>query len=399
MLNLKQKFQILFPALTERTTRLVAAAEAMSLERGGITEVAEAAGISRATVHAGIKELKAGTVLSDAKKSRRKGGGRKCITEKVPGLVEELEKLIDPFTRGDPESPLLWVAKSLRTLASELGKLGFKVSYKTIRELLIKMEYSLQGNKKVIEGGKHPDRNAQFENINSQVKELLSNNNPVISVDAKKKELVGLYKNAGKEYRPKGSPEEVKVYDFVDKKLGKANPYGVYDVGNNVGWVSVGTDHDTASFAVDTIRRWWNVMGKEKYPNASELMIVADGGGSNSTRARLWKKELQSLADEINFPIRVSHLPPGTSKWNKIEHKMFSYISMNWRGRPLVSHEIILNLISNTTTKTGLKIKAELNDKLYKIGTKVTDSEFKAINLVRDNFHGEWNYKISPRAA
>lgn len=379
--------------------RLVAAAEAMSLGRGGITKVAQAAGISRGTVHAGVNELKSGIASTEVVQSRKKGGGRKRLSEKEPGLVEALKKLIEPFTRGDPESPLLWVAKSLRTLASELTKLGFKVSHKTVRELLTGMEYSLQGNKKVIEGGKHPDRNAQFENINSQVKELLSNNNPVISVDAKKKELVGLYKNAGKEYRPKGSPEEVKVYDFVDKKLGKANPYGVYDVGNNVGWVSVGTDHDTASFAVDTIRRWWQVMGKEKYPNASELMIVADGGGSNSTRARLWKKELQSLADEINFPIRVSHLPPGTSKWNKIEHKMFSYISMNWRGRPLVSHEIILNLISNTTTKTGLKINAELNDKLYKLGTKITDSEFKAINLVRDNFHGEWNYKISPRAA
>jgi hypothetical protein len=276
--------------------------------------------------------------------------------------------------------------------------LGYKISHETIGSLLEKIGYSLQANSKVLEGSKHPDRNQQFEFINNNAQEVQLSNNPVISVDTKKKELVGMYKNAGKTYRPKGNPEEVKVYDFVDEELGKANPYGVYDIGSNLGFVSVGTDHDTAVFAVDTIRRWWNTMGKERYPEASELMITADGGGSNGSRVRLWKLELQKFANEIGFSVRVSHFPPGTSKWNKIEHKMFSYISMNWRGRPLVTHEVIVNLIANTTTNSGLQINAELNRNTYPTGIKVSDLEFESINIKRNEFHGEWNYIISPQA-
>ena len=398
----KQRFELISWALDERLRRLLAASEAKVIGRGGVSQISKITGISRVTIHAGLKELDARDAESTEDlpvgKTRRQGGGRKKVTETSPEILKLLKDIVEPSTRGDPESPLLWTAKSLRTLASELAMLGYKISHETIGSLLEKIGYSLQANSKVLEGSKHPDRNQQFEFINNNAQEVQLSNNPVISVDTKKKELVGMYKNVGKTYRPKGNPEEVKVYDFVDEELGKANPYGVYDIGSNLGFVSVGTDHDTAVFAVDTIRRWWNTMGKERYPEASELMITADGGGSNGSRVRLWKLELQKFANEIGFPVRVSHFPPGTSKWNKIEHKMFSYISMNWRGRPLVTHEVIVNLIANTTTNSGLQINAELNRNTYPTGIKVSDLEFESINIKRNEFHGEWNYIISPQA-
>ena len=397
----KQRFELISWALDERLRRLLAASEAKVIGRGGVSQISKITGISRVTIHAGLKELDARDAESTEDlpvgKTRRQGGGRKKVTETSPEILKLLKDIVEPSTRGDPESPLLWTAKSLRTLASELAMLGYKISHETIGSLLEKIGYSLQANSKVLEGSKNPDRNQQFEFINNNAQEVQLSNNPVISVDTKKKELVGMYKNVGKTYRPKGNPEEVKVYDFVDEELGKANPYGVYDIGNNLGFVSVGTDHDTAVFAVDTIRRWWNTMGKERYPEASELMITADGGGSNGSRVRLWKLELQKFANEIGFPVRVSHFPPGTSKWNKIEHKMFSYISMNWRGRPLVTHEVIVNLIANTTTNSGLQINAELNRNTYPTGIKVSDLEFESINIKRNEFHGEWNYIISPQ--
>jgi len=307
-----------------------------------------------------------------------------------------LEKLVEPTTMGDPESPLRWTCKSLRQLESELRSQGFTVSHTSVGSLLKEMGYSLQGNQKTLEGSSHSDRNAQFEFINSRIEEAMIDGQPVISVDTKKKELVGQYKNGGKEFRPKGNPEQVKVYDFVDKKLGRANPYGVYDMTDNSAWVSVGTDHDTASFAVSTIRRWWFAMGRDLYPEARELVITADGGGSNGSRVRLWKIELQKLASELNIPIHVSHFPPGTSKWNKIEHRLFSFISMNWRGKPLVSYETIVNLIAATTTRKGLRVRAEIDNAHYPKGIKVTNEELEAIQIERDEFHGEWNYSILP---
>jgi len=392
------KFELLEWALDERLRRLFAAAEASALGRGGVTRVAKATGISRRAIHAGLTELASPKIPieSQDKRIRKVGAGRKSVIETEPGVMSALEKLIEPTTRGDPESPLRWTCKSLRVLAGELSLSGYKVSYPKVGDLLRELGYSLQANRKMLEGADHPDRNAQFEFINDQTKQRLVAGNPVISVDTKKKELVGAYKNNGTTWRPEGEPELVKVHDFIDKELGRANPYGVYDVASNTGWVSVGTDHDTASFAVETIRRWWNSMGKQRYPEASELMITADGGGSNGSRVRLWKFELQRLADEINIPIYVSHLPPGTSKWNKIEHRLFSYISMNWRGQPLISHEVIVNLIAGTTTKTGLKVHAELDDSLYPSGIKISDSEFEKIHITRNEFHGEWNYKIDP---
>lgn len=392
------KFELLEWALDERLRRLFAAAEASVLGRGGVTKVAKATGISRRAIHVGLTELAAPKIPieSQDKRIRKAGAGRKSIIETEPGVMSALEKLIEPTTRGDPESPLRWTCKSLRVLAGELSLSGYTVSYPKVGDLLRELGYSLQANRKMLEGTDHPDRNAQFEFINDQTKQLLVAGNPVISVDTKKKELVGAYKNNGTTWRPEGKPELVKVHDFIDKELGRANPYGVYDVASNTGWVSVGTDHDTASFAVETIRRWWNSMGRQRYPNASELMITADGGGSNGSRVRLWKFEIQRLADEINIPIYVSHLPPGTSKWNKIEHRLFSYISMNWRGQPLISHEVIVNLIAGTTTKTGLKVHAELDDSLYPSGIKISDSEFEKIHITRNEFHGEWNYRIDP---
>ena len=392
------RHQALEGILDERQRRLHAAVEAKLLGHGGVKRVSQATGVARGSILAGIKELESPQrVLPDEpRRVRRAGAGRKKLVDRDPAVREALERLVEPATRGDPQSPLRWTCKSLMQLARELGEQGHAISHVSVGVLLKEMGYSLQGNRKTLEGASHPDRNAQFEYINDKTQAALSAGQPVISVDTKKKELVGPYKNGGKEWRPQGEPEEVKVHDFVDKELGRANPYGVYDLASNTGWVSVGTDHDTASFAVATIRRWWFAMGRSVYPAARELMIMADGGGSNGSRVRLWKLELQRLADELDMPIRVSHFPPGTSKWNKIEHRLFSYISLNWRGQPLVSHEVIVNLIAATTTRKGLKVQAEIDPSLYPKGIKVTDTEFATIRISRDDFHGDWNYVISP---
>ena len=392
------RHQALEGILDERQRRLHAAVEAKLLGHGGVKRVSQATGVARGSILAGIKELESPQrVLPDEpRRVRRAGAGRKKLVDRDPAVREALERLVEPATRGDPQSPLRWTCKSLMQLARELGEQGHAISHVSVGVLLKEMGYSLQGNRKTLEGASHPDRNAQFEYINDKTQAALSAGQPVISVDTKKKELVGPYKNGGKEWRPQGEPEEVKVHDFVDKELGRANPYGVYDLASNTGWVSVGTDHDTANFAVATIRRWWFAMGRSVYPAARELMIMADGGGSNGSRVRLWKLELQRLADELDMPIRVSHVPPGTSKWNKIEHRLFSYISLNWRGQPLVSHEVIVNLIAATTTRKGLKVQAEIDPSLYPKGIKVTDTEFATIRISRDDFHGDWNYVISP---
>jgi transposase len=392
------RYRTLEGVLDERQRRLYAAAEAKVLGHGGVKRVHEATGVARGSILAGLKELEQEPkdLTVDGRRIRRPGAGRKKLVEHDPGVREALERLVEPVTRGDPELPLRWTCKSLMQLARELNGHGHTISHVSVGALLKELGYSLQGNRKTLEGGDHPDRNAQFEYINGKVEAALSAEQPVISVDTKKKELVGQYKNGGKEWRPQGQPEDVKVHDFVDKELGRANPYGVYDLGNNSAWVSVGTDHDTASFAVATIRSWWLAMGKALYPGAKELLITADGGGSNGSRVRLWKLELQRLADELSIPIRISHFPPGTSKWNKIEHRLFSFISLNWRGKPLVSHEVIVNLIAATTTRRGLTVRAELDPTLYPKGVKVSDEEFAAICLTRDEFHGEWNYVITP---
>jgi len=394
----KERFQNIEWALDERMRRLFAASEAKAIGHGGITIVWKATGVARGSIQQGLKELAEKPEAFEGKTSRirRAGAGRKTTVKEDAQLLSALESLVEPVTRGDPESPLRWTCKSLRQLESELVKQGHVVSHTSVGDLLKKLGYSLQANRKTLEGTNHPDRNAQFEYISSRSEKALSSGQPVISVDTKKKELVGQFKNGGKELRPQGEPEEVNVYDFVNKELGRANPYGVYDLAKNEGWVSVGTDHDTASFAVSTIRRWWFSMGKPLYPDAKELLITADGGGSNGSRVRLWKLELQKLADELEIPIRVSHFPPGTSKWNKIEHRLFSHISMNWRGKPLITHEVIVNLIAATTTRKGLKIRAELDTTHYPKGIKVTDEEFTTISIVRDDFHGEWNYSIMP---
>ena len=395
---IRDRYQSLEWTLDERLRRIYAAAEAKVLGHGGVALVWEATGVARGSIQQGLKELaqRAEAPEVSSRRIRRAGGGRKASVKDDAKLLAALESVVEPVTRGDPESPLRWTCKSLRQLESELRAQGYVVSHTSIGGLLKKLGYSLQGNRKTLEGTDHPDRNAQFEFINALAEEAMRNGQPVISVDTKKKELVGQYKNGGKEWRPQGEPEQVNVYDFVNKELGRANPYGVYDLANNTGWVSVGTDHDTASFAVSTIRRWWFAMGEDLYPDARELMIMADGGGSNGSRVRLWKLELQKLADELGIPIRVSHFPPGTSKWNKIEHRLFSYISMNWRGKPLVSHETIVNLIAATTTRKGLKVRAELDSNLYQKGIKISDEEFAAIRISRDEFHGEWNYSIAP---
>ena len=386
-------------ALDEKLRRLFAANEAKVIGHGGITLAQKATGVARNSIKQGIKELsskKEGVGSLSSPRIRKVGGGRKASVKNDKKLQTALEKLIEPTTLGDPESPLRWTCKSLRQLESELCSQGFTVSHTSIGNLLKEMDYSLQGNQKTLEGSSNPDRNAQFEFINSRIEKAMRDGQPVISVDTKKKELVGQYKNGGKELRPKGKPEQVKVYDFVDKKLGRVNPYGVYDMADNSAWVSVGADHDTASFAVSTIRRWWFAMGRGLYPEAKKLVITADGGGSNGSRVRLWKIELQKLASELNIPIYVSHFPPGTSKWNKIEHRLFSFISMNWRGKPLVSHETIVNLIAATTTRKGLRVRAELDTTHYPKGIKVTNEELESIQIERNKFHGEWNYSIRP---
>jgi transposase len=390
------RHQALEGILDERQRRLYAAVEAKVLGHGGVKRVSEATGVARGSIMAGLKELKDPENRLPQGRVRRSGGGRKRLVDRDPDLLVALEGLVDPAARGDPQSPLRWTCKSLKQLARELGEQGHRISHVSVGILLKELGYSLQGNRKTLEGTDHPDRDAQFRYIQEKTQQALDAVQPVISVDTKKKELVGNYKNAGQEWRPQGEPEVVQVHDFVDKELGRANPYGVYDLAQNAGWVSVGTDHDTASFAVATIRRWWLGMGQPLYPDAKELMITADGGGSNGSRVRLWKLELQGLADEFNLPIRVCHFPPGTSKWNKIEHRLFSYISMNWRGRPLVSHEVIVNLIAATTTSKGLKVYAAIDPTPYPRGIKVTDAEFATIQIDRDNFHGEWNYVISP---
>jgi hypothetical protein len=400
---IRQKFDLLKPGLNERMRRLWAAAEAQGFGWGGITAVAAATGLAPTTIRAGIGELQQpGTEASPSAtlpggRIRRLGGGRRPLIEQDPSLLADLESLVEPLTRGDPESPLRWTCKSTGKLAAELQAQGHKVSASKVGELLHVLRYSLQANCKTREGSSHPDRDAQFEHINARSQTFLAAAQPVISVDCKKKELLGDFKNGGREWQPKGQPEEVRVHDFVDKKLGKAIPYGVYDLSSNSGWVSVGVDHDTASFAVETVRRWWQQMGKPLYPQAEELLVVADSGGSNSARSRLWKTQMQQLADETGLRIAISHLPPGTSKWNKIEHRMFSFITLNWRGRPLLSHEVIVNLIGSTITQMGLRIQAELDTNLYPTGQKVSDEELAAVQLQRDPFHGEWNYVILPR--
>ncbi len=379
--------------------RLFAANEAEVLGYGGVSLVSRATGVSRRAITAGLVELecgRAGDVPQSPTRIRRSGGGRKKAVVADATLQRDLEGLIEPLTRGDPQSALRWTCQSLRQLAAQLAALGHRVSHTTVGELLREMGYSLQANQKTMEGAAHPDRNAQFEFINARTERELAAGNPVISVDTKKKELVGDFKNPGRTYRPKGDPQKVRVHDFLIPELGRANPYGVYDLTHNLGWVSVGTDHDTASFAVETIRRWWKSMGAALYPKAQRLQIMADGGGSNGSRVRLWKVELQALAEELGFPIQVCHLPPATSKWNKIEHRLFSFISMNWSGQPLVSHEVIVNLIKATRTETGLRVEAEIDRNIYPPGRKISDEQMKQVNLTKESFHGEWNYTISP---
>ena len=386
--------------LDERSRRLVVASESLSLGRGGISAFSRATGISRSVIRDGVKELTApvsATVASG--RIRRPGAGRKRIVEKDPTLKGDLEKLLDPATPGDPESPLRWSSKSVRKLSVELARMGHFISYPVVADLLHEMGYSLQANQKTKEGGKHPDRNAQFEHINDKVKEHLAGKQPVISVDTKKKELVGDFKNTGRELRPKGDPEQVRVHDCLIKELGRANPYGIYDLADNSGWVNVGLDHDTAAFAVESIRRWWRSMGQAVYQHAKRLLITADGGGGNGSRVRLWKTELQKLADETGLVIAVCHLPPGTSKWNKIEHRLFSFITQNWRGKPLVSFEVIVSLIAATTTKNGLTVRSELDSNQYPAGITVPNKELALVNLHRDSFHSEWNYEIHPNPA
>jgi transposase len=393
---IKQRFASLEPFLDERQRRLHAAAEAKALGYGGVSAVARATGVSRRAIGIGLQEL-GDPAASSVKHIRKAGGGRKRTVAKDTTLVRDLEQLVEPVSRGDPESPLRWTCKSVRQLAAELNRQGHQVSHRLVAELLQDLGYSLQANRKTREGTSHPDRDAQFMHINAQVQAYQSDGQPVISVDTKKKELIGDFKNGGRELRPKGDPEAVRVHDFVIPELGKATPYGVYDVSHNVGWVNVGIDHDTASFAVESIRRWWYLMGRPLYPDARQLLITADGGGSNGSRLRLWKVELQKLADETGLEIAICHLPPGTSKWNKIEHRLFAYISQNWRGKPLISHEVIVNLIAATTTKTGLKVRCQLDTQSYPKGTVVSDDELAQVNLQPDDFHGEWNYIISPR--
>jgi len=393
------KYRALSPLMDERMRRQWAAAEARACGWGGLQAVSIAIHMSPNTLRKGLAELAAREKNPQAPVDpylRRQGGGRKPRSEADPGLLGALEQMVEPLTRGDPESPLRWTCKSTTHLAEELSRLGHPVSPRTVGRLLNADGYSLQSNRKTKEGESHPDRNAQFEFINLAVKQFQQRGQPVISVDTKKKELVGPFKNWGREWQPKGEPEQVRVHDFLDKELGKAIPYGVFDLSENQGWVSVGMDHDTAQFAGQAIRRWWKKMGAHRYRNARELLITADGGGSNASRSRLWKVALQDLARQLEIPIQVCHFPPGTSKWNKIEHRMFSHITQNWRGRPLVSHEVIVQLIANTTTKTGLKIYAELDPRRYPIGIKVSDAELAALNLKRADFHGDWNYTLLP---
>jgi hypothetical protein len=399
---IRRKFEGLVPIMDERLRRQWAASEARSLAWGGISLVAAATGMSRTTIRAGINELaeRERTGSKPGAGVRRRGGGGKPLVETDPTITQALEALVEPQTRGDPMSPLRWTLKSTSRLAAELTDRNHPVSARKVAALLKDADYSLQGNRKTKEGSTHQDRDAQFQHINTRVTATQARGQPVVSVDAKKKELVGDFKNNGKEWQPKGKPEEVRVYDFIDKAAdkGRVTPYGVYDLTANEGWVSVGTDHDTARFAAQTILKWWKEMGQTRYPGATELMITADGGGSNSSRCRLWKIALQELADATGLTLNVCHFPPGTSKWNKIEHRLFCHVTQNWRGKPLVSHDLIVKLIGNTTTATGLKVKAALDTDRYESGIKVSDDELAAVHIQRDEFHGEWNYSILPKA-
>jgi transposase len=394
-----ERYALVAGTLDERGRRAVAAAEALAWGRGGIAAVARATGLSPQTIRNGVKELRGLLPGAAPGRMRRPGGGRKKTAARDPTVVADLERLVEPATRGDPESPLRWTCTSTRTLAAALREAGHRVSHQWVAETLRGLGYSLQGNRKTREGGGHPDRDAQFAHINAAAEAALAAGEPVISVDTKKKELVGDCKNGGREWHPKGTPEEVRLYDFAIPALGRVSPYGVYDLAANAGWVSVGIDHDTAAFAVATIRRWWDGAGRARYPGARRLLITADGGGSNGARVRLWKCALQRLADETGLAISVCHFPPGTSKWNTIEHRLFSFISQNWRGRPLVSYAVILDLIAATTTAAGLTVESDLDTAPYPAGQKVSDAQMATLRLTRDASHGEWNYTIHPRAA
>jgi transposase len=396
--TLQDKYTALAPALNERTRRLWAATEARAIGYGGIARVMRATGLSRSTIVRGLRELETSEPALAPDRIRRAGGGRKRSVEKDVSLRADLDALVEPTSAGAPDSPLRWTSKSLRHLTEELQAEGHAVSYAVVGELLHEMGYSLQANRKTRDGSTHPDRDAQFGYLNEQVQAQQEQGEPSVSVDTKKKELVGDFKNAGREWRPKGEAEEVQVHDFPDAELGKAIPYGIYDLSRNEGWVSVGIDHDTASFAVHAVERWWEVMGRERYSAATSLLISADGGGSNGSRLRLWKWELQQFADRSGLEITVCHLPPGTSKWNKIEHRLFSHIAMNWRGKPLIDLATIVSLIGSTTTRTGLRVRSEVDAGSYPTGIQITDAQMATLNLRRHDFHGEWNYTISPRS-
>lgn len=393
--EVRERYKMMSPYLDERQRRHFVAVEANLIGRGGLKLVKQATGVSRTTIIAGQKELKNGIIKTD--RIRKKGGGRKPKETQYPDLREQVKDCVESTTRGDPERLLKWTSKSLRNIAEELGKKGYDISQKVVRRILKLLDYSLQANKKTHEGSKNPDRNAQFEHIHEKSKAFVREEQPVISIDTKKKELVGNFKNNGQEYAPKETPIEVNAYDFMSDALYKAIPYGIYDIVRNEGWVNVGISSDTAAFAVESIRRWWNGLGKTSYPDAKKLMITADGGGSNGTRVRLFKQELQKFANETGLAISVCHFPPGTSKWNKIEHRLFSFISKNWRGRPLLDLVTVVNLIGNTRTKAGLKVCCEIDDNVYKKGIVVSDEDMKKLNIERDEFHGEWNYTISPQ--
>jgi len=395
---LQRKYRYLLPMLNERLRRCWAATEAQALGYGGLSMVCQAIGIDHKTVQVGLREMQSKTKVLASDRIRKAGGGRKKLTEKDRDLTDALDKLIEPTERGDPETPLRWTCESTTNLAAALNTKGHRVSQRTVHRMLVSQGYSLQANRKTEEGTRdHPDREAQFRYISQSVKKMQTNHQPVISVDTKKKENVGNFKNQGQEWRKKDHPRRVNLHDFVDPNLGKVIPYGVYDLSRNEGWVTVGVTDDTASFAVASIRQWWKRMGRKRYVNAKELLITADSGGSNASRSRLWKKELQQLANTLKITIHVRHFPPGTSKWNKVEHRLFSFISQNWRGKPLLSRSAVVNLIANTKTKTGLTVKAILDENDYETGVKVSDEEMESLNLVRESFHGEWNYKIKQK--
>lgn len=393
--TIKKRFEVFSPFIDERLRRLWAATEARSVGHGGIVAVAQATGLSRTTITRGMNELHSGG--GKTRRIRQGGGGRRSLVKKIPTVTIALEQLIEPYTRGDPMSPLRWTCKSTRTLAEELTRQGYAISHGTVATLLQQLGYSLQSNRKRYEGKQHPDRNAQFEYINGMTTEFQERGLPVISVDAKKKELIGNFKNPGREWTRHSEAQAVNVYDFPDPEGGKAIPYGIYDQTRNEGWVSVGIDHNTATFAVESLRRWWQQMGQFAYPLAQELLILADGGGSNGSRSRLWKYALQQFADETAMKVVVCHFPPGTSKWNTIEHRMFCHITENWRGRPLLSHEVVVNLIGATTPRAGLKITAQLDTSTYPTGITMSDEQIRKLNIITADFHGEWNYVLCPR--